>query len=170
MLFSVSGNGKSLLLLPNGIVALGPAGNVAHFYNYTTGTNIFQYSNSQSGGIPPTLLQSGNVALGSYNNGIDVVKPNSTGSNFMFRCVGHTSAITAVAALGNNYIATGSSDMTIKIWNATNGALIQTFTGHTGAVTSLLGLPNGLFASGSSVDKTIKISKLKHYIITIKFF
>ena len=146
-------------MLPNGLVASGPSGNVAHFYNYTTGTAIFQHSNSQSGGVPPTLLQSGKVALGSYNMGIDVVQPSSTGTNFQFRCLGHTGAVTSVAALGSKYIATGSADKTIKIWNATNGILIQTLIGHNGSVDSLLGLPGGRFASGSA-DKTIKIWNL----------
>jgi WD40 repeat protein len=31
---------------------------------------------------------------------------------------------------GTNFFASGSSDKTIKIWNATDGSLINTITGH----------------------------------------
>ena len=59
--------------------------------------------------------------------------------------------------LKNGYLASGSDDTTIKIWN-TDGSLITTLTGHTGQVKSLAALQNGWLASGSGhPDYKIKI-------------
>ncbi len=57
------------------------------------------------------------------------------------------------------YIATGSRDKTIKIWQISSiytFKCIQTLTGHSHVVNSLCALENGCIASASS-DKTIKI-------------
>ena len=58
--------------------------------------------------------------------------------------------------LPNGYLASGSGDATIKIWNPTDGSVMRTLTGHTSLVHSLAVLPNGYLAS-CSFDNTIKI-------------
>jgi len=58
--------------------------------------------------------------------------------------------------LQNGYLASGSGDKTIKIWNTHTGSEIRTLTGHTSEIFSLAVLPNGFLASVSE-DKTIKI-------------
>lgn len=42
----------------------------------------------------------------------------------------HTNVTYSLAALKNNYLASGSLDTTIKIWNIINGSLIKTLEGH----------------------------------------
>jgi len=47
-------------------------------------------------------------------------------------------------------IASGSSDMTVHVWNVTTGAILHTYSGHTSHVVSLVWSPNGQkIASGS---------------------
>lgn len=72
---------------------------------------------------------------------------------------GHTHNVLSVCA-HNNYIATGSLDRTIKIWDANSGALLQTFQGHTRGVWGLRFLSSSIVISGS-YDKTIRLWSLR---------
>lgn len=72
---------------------------------------------------------------------------------------GHTHNVLSVCAY-NNYIATGSLDRTIKIWDANSGALLQTFQGHTRGVWGLRFLSSSIVISGS-YDKTIRLWSLR---------
>ena len=58
--------------------------------------------------------------------------------------------------LGNNQLASGSADKTIKIWDVTSGKCVRTLEGHKHAVVSLQVLGNNQLASGSG-DCDIKI-------------
>jgi len=73
--------------------------------------------------------------------------------------IGHTSSLNSVSySPDGNYLASGSSDGTIKIWNVNDGSLIRTLTGHIGYVYSVSYSPDGNYlASGSIIDGTIKI-------------
>ena len=48
-----------------------------------------------------------------------------------------------MAVLPNGYLASGSLDTTIKIWNTTTGSEARTLIGHTAWARSLAVLPNG---------------------------
>ena len=71
---------------------------------------------------------------------------------------GHSnSAYSAVFSPDGKTIVSGSSDNTIKLWDAVSGNLKQTLTGHSDFVVSIAFSPDGkTFASGS-VDNTIKL-------------
>ena len=64
--------------------------------------------------------------------------------------------VNALAVLPNGYLASGSWDNTIKIWDTETGSEIRNLTGHTNWVRALAVMPNGYLASGSA-DTTIKI-------------
>ena len=70
--------------------------------------------------------------------------------------INHTHYVRALAVLPNGYLASGSNDNTIKIWNLTTGIVEKTLYNHTGAVRSLNVLPDGNLASDSN-DRTTKI-------------
>lgn len=56
----------------------------------------------------------------------------------------------SLAVLTNGSLASGSVDLTIKIWNLNDGSLINTLVGHTSFVVSLAVLKNGNLASGDA--------------------
>jgi WD40 repeat protein len=54
-------------------------------------------------------------------------------------------------------VLSGSSDWTIKLWDAATGAPIRTFEGHPDGVRSVSFSPDGARVLSGSVDKTIKL-------------
>jgi len=60
--------------------------------------------------------------------------------------------VTSVAfSLNSLYLATGSDDNDIIIWNLKNGAILKKLVGHTDSVTSIAFSPNSFYlATGSS--------------------
>ena len=56
-----------------------------------------------------------------------------------------------------DYLASGSRDKTIKIWEVRNGRCVLTLTGHDNWVTDLVFHPSGRFLLSVSDDKSIRI-------------
>ena len=71
---------------------------------------------------------------------------------------GHTSCIFSVAVSPDGkYLASGSRDRSVKIWNAKSGQCNQTFCEHSDDVWSICWSPDGNYLASGSDDKTIKI-------------
>ena len=72
--------------------------------------------------------------------------------------VGHTQDVWAVAySPDGSRIASGSSDNTLKIWDANSGKELATFSGHTDDVWAVAYSPDGSRIVSGSSDKTLKI-------------
>ncbi|KAJ5263931.1 nuclear migration protein nudF [Penicillium angulare] len=65
-------------------------------------------------------------------------------------------AVLGVSLRGSSFIATGSRDKSIKIWNDT-GILIKTLVGHEGWVRGLAFHPSGRYLASVGDDRTIRI-------------
>ena len=71
---------------------------------------------------------------------------------------GHTDWVYSVAfAPHGNTLASGSTDTTIKLWDARSGALLRTLEGHTSWVLSVVFAPDGNTLASGSDDNTIKL-------------
>jgi WD40 repeat protein len=76
---------------------------------------------------------------------------------------GHLNTVTCMAIAPNDHlIASGSSDRTIKIWDA-KGNLKQTLSGHTNWITSLSFSRTGQYLASASRDGTIRLWKIDRY-------
>jgi hypothetical protein len=69
---------------------------------------------------------------------------------------GHTDTVLCIISLGDDRIASGSMDQTVRVWNTTTGLCLRTLTGHTGVVGCVASLSADRLASGSN-DNTIRI-------------
>ncbi|KAK4182018.1 hypothetical protein QBC35DRAFT_421424, partial [Podospora australis] len=71
---------------------------------------------------------------------------------------GHGSWVQSVAfSPDSKWVASGSDDNTIKIWDAATGTCMQTLEGHGGWVLSVAFSPDSKWVASGSHDKTIKI-------------
>src|SRR6266516_1106572 len=71
---------------------------------------------------------------------------------------GHTDRVTTVAwSPDGRYIASGSLDKTVQIWNATTGEHSYTYHGHTGIVISVTWAPDGSRIASASQDQTVQV-------------
>jgi WD40 repeat protein/uncharacterized caspase-like protein len=71
---------------------------------------------------------------------------------------GHSNSINALAiSPDDRWIASGSDDTTIRVWDRTNGRLLRTLTGHGQKVTWLRALPDGRQLVSLSEDATARV-------------
>ncbi|MDB6116874.1 MAG: hypothetical protein JWO08_655 [Verrucomicrobiaceae bacterium] len=79
-----------------------------------------------------------------------------TGSR-LFQLPHQAPVYTAVFDPSGTRVATGSADMTVKVWNAQDGTLTRTLAGHKGEIRLLAFSPSGKVLLTGSSDATAKL-------------
>lgn len=74
---------------------------------------------------------------------------------------GHSSYVRSVAiSPDGRLLASGSDDMTVKLWSLPGGTLLKTLTGHTSWVWSVAIGPDGRLLTSGSLDGTVRLWSL----------
>jgi WD40 repeat protein len=79
-----------------------------------------------------------------------------TGGEFG-KLIGHTRDVGALAKLEDGYLASGSRDTNIKIWQWTSGKVVRNLTGHTNLINDLLPIVNFSQIISCANEMTIKV-------------
>ncbi|WP_375330736.1 pentapeptide repeat-containing protein [Candidatus Tisiphia endosymbiont of Oplodontha viridula] len=117
---------------------------------------IFQYVDFSNANLTGVNLTNANLVgakfIGTNMNSIELSIHPDLEHNSPVNCVSYSP--------DGNYLASGSDDETVKIWNAENGSLLQTLggdEGHTSFVWCISYSPDGKYLASGSNDKTVKI-------------
>jgi WD40 repeat protein/DNA-binding Xre family transcriptional regulator len=78
-------------------------------------------------------------------------------SNWVRSVAWQPAIATSQQAEANMLLASGSSNYTVKIWNASTGKLLRILSGHTNSVWSVAWSPDGMLLASTSSDRTTKI-------------
>ena len=71
---------------------------------------------------------------------------------------GHSNSVFSVAySPDGNYLASGSSDKNVKIWDANSGEILKTLYGHSDLVNSVCWSPDGKYLASGSGDFTAQL-------------
>ena len=131
------------------------------------------YSVASNAGSP---RRTGTITVGSQNFYVYQTKQSLQGSpRIVWTGVSHTGSANAVAfSPDGQFLASASSDRTVKIWRITDGALVRTLTGFFDTVTSVAFSHDGEELAAGSIDRNIKIWNvadwsLVHTLVTTDF-
>src|SRR5205085_1105963 len=73
-------------------------------------------------------------------------------------CLGHRTAIAAVALSGDGQVAlSGSNDWTLRLWDTETGDCLRAFEGHRSYVDAVALSGGGRLALSGSRDQTLKV-------------
>ncbi|MCA2721359.1 MULTISPECIES: serine/threonine-protein kinase [unclassified Microcystis] len=97
----------------------------------------------------PVVTQKQSPVIPKINSSVSPLDKTLTGHSYRVNSV--------VYSPDGRYLASGSSDKTIKIWEVATGKELRTLTGHSDWVMSVAYSPDGRYLASGSSDNTIKI-------------
>ncbi|HYU73243.1 MAG TPA: TIR domain-containing protein [Ktedonobacteraceae bacterium] len=98
----------------------------------------------------------GGITTGVFVASGVVLKYMSSTNSMVNKYTGHTSSVFSVAwSPDGKYIASGSWDRTVRVWEALTGKTIVTYT--TDLIRSVAWSPNGKYIASGSTEKTVQV-------------
>ncbi len=116
--------GRSLLLLPNKLIASGDGNGNLQFWNYTSNTyDVPIMTKAASAGktiFAIVLIDSQYLATGATDNYIKIWDYSLYTSVTLYKTLsGHTSTVRCLSLLSSQYLVSGSYDKSVRVWDLT---------------------------------------------------
>ncbi len=146
----------ALFLLSNGRFASTSQDNTIKIWNADTGKCERNLTGSNSNVHALAELKNGRIIIGTEDGSIRIV---NTSSGQISALTGHDGAIRCLRVISDEYVASSSDDVLIKLWNINTEQCDRVLSGHTYKITTIIPLSDGRLAS-ASLDKSIKIWNL----------
>ena len=104
----------------------------------------------------------GVIIFATINTGSGTAETYSKEDTSKYTCLknltGHSESVLSVAVSPDGkYLASGSADKTLKIWDANIGKELRTLEGHSATVNSVCWSPDGKYLASGSKDNTVII-------------
>ncbi|KJU86571.1 repeat-containing protein [Candidatus Magnetobacterium bavaricum] len=104
------------------------------------------------------VLRVGGIVVASMVVCIALLGCDTPKKTEIFLQTGHAGYVRSVSySPDGKFIASGSFDNTVKIWDTSMGVLLRTLSGHDNWVKSVSYSPDGRFIASGSFDNTVKI-------------
>jgi len=157
---------KTLCFLGNNLIASASDNNTICIWNVNTDTLLKVIETGSTlfticflgNNLIASGLEKGNIEIYDITTGdfkYKLGKYISIGHS-EYKFDGHTKSVYALCPLGNNRMASGGNDNTIRIWDIVAGTSLHTLTGHTKGITSICSIDNNRCGS-ASYDNTVCI-------------
>lgn len=159
LLFTLQGHNdwtKAIAFSPNGQqLASGGDDALIHLWDVNTGQRLQTLQDHSNYVQTIAFHPDGTLVSGSHDHTINIWDQ----SGLVIRTLtGHTAPVRAVAVSPDGaYLASGSSDCTVKLWNYATGVCVATLRGHQERVWSVTWSPDGRSLASGSSDTTIRL-------------
>ena len=154
---------SALTVLSNGNLVSGSYDLTVKIWDTSSG-NLIQTLFGFSSAVTSMAILTNSSLLTISSVGISMWNPSG---DFFYQVNSfNTNGILCSQLFQNGYLAGGSSDTCIYIWDTKSATQLYVLSGHTGAVTCLTVLQNGYLASGS-YDLTIRIWSVTSWSIVL---
>jgi WD40 repeat protein len=128
------------------------------------GSSMFEWDLVKNQSIAKYPYSASSVASPSHGAGVCFglnegdLRINSERTSELRRLPAHIGHVFSLAFQpGQNCLASGGEDRTIRVWDISRNVCTETLTGHSGRVQALAFSPDGLVLASASFDGTIKL-------------